>query len=185
MARLTILQYPDPRLRIRAEPVREFDATLARLVQDLFETLHASGGIGLAATQVGVHRQLIVIDVSATRDAPEAYINPEIVRSSDPARVEESCLSLPGIVDTVRRATRLRVRALDRGGAPIARDVDGLRAVCLQHEIDHLSGRLFVDRLSLFRRLRARARLARTSSQVFVGPMGIPSKTSKPAEVTR
>jgi peptide deformylase len=193
MARLSILEYPDPRLRIRAEPVLAFDAALACLIEDLVETLQASGGIGLAATQVGVPRRIVAIDVSEKRDAPEVFINPEILSSSHPGRVEESCLSLPGIVGTVKRATRLRVRALDRGGAPFERSADGLLAVCLQHEIDHLGGRLFVDRLPLLRRLSASRRLAagrqhptlESSTGAFVSPMGIPSKTSKPAEVTR
>jgi peptide deformylase len=161
MARLEVLEYPDPRLRTRAEPVRTFDAELSRLIDDMFETLHATGAIGLASTQVNVHRQVIAMDVSAGRDAPQAFVNPSILSCSAIALVEESCLSVPGLVESVERATRLRVRALDRTGTPFERDLDGLQAVCLQHEIDHLHGRLFVDRLPFFRRLRTRRKLDR------------------------
>ncbi len=161
MARLDILAYPDPRLRMKALPVREFDDALARLIDDLFETLYAARGIGLAATQVNVQLLLIVIDVSEDRSKPEVFINPQILARDQIGLVEESCLSVPGIVENVARATALTVRAVDRRGTPYMRDLDGLLAVCLQHEIDHLDGTLFVDRLPFFKRLRTRRRLER------------------------
>jgi peptide deformylase len=157
MARLPILEYPDPRLRLHAQPVASFDAGLSRLIDDLFETLYASQGIGLAAPQTGDRRQVLVIDLSGNASSPEVFVNPEILASAAPGRVEESCLSVPGVVGDVVRATTLRVRACDRGGRSFERTVDGMLAVCLQHEMDHLAGKLFIDRLSLFRRLRIRA----------------------------
>ena len=159
MTRLTILEYPDPRLRIRALPVSDFDADLGRLIDDMLETLHASRAIGLAATQVDVHRQIVAIDVSHGGDAPQVFINPQTLTGSAVGLVEESCLSLPGIVDNVKRPTRIRVGFHDRTGAPQVRDLEGLAAVCLQHEMDHLRGILFVDRLPLISRLRIRGRL--------------------------
>jgi peptide deformylase len=156
MALLPILEYPDPRLRLRAEPVEVFDDSLLRLIEDLCETLLASKGIGLAAPQTGDRRQVLVIDLSEGEAAPEIYINPEILASTMPGLVEESCLSVPGVVGNVVRATQLRVRACDSGGVTFERELDGMSAVCLQHEMDHLVGKLFVDRLSLFRRLRVR-----------------------------
>jgi len=157
MALLPILEYPDPRLRLRAVPVRDFDQDLSRLVGDLCDTLRASQGIGLAAPQTGDRRQVLVIDLSGGALPPEVYINPEILESATPGLVEESCLSVPGVVGNVVRATQLRVRAHDATGQAFERDLDGMRAVCLQHEMDHLAGRLFVDRLSIFRRLLIRA----------------------------
>jgi peptide deformylase len=156
MALLPILQYPDPRLRLRAAPVAAFDADLARLIDDLLETLYATQGIGLAAPQTGDRRQVVVIDLSGSASAPQVYVNPEILVSAVPGLVEESCLSVPGVVGNVVRATQVRVRARDRSGQAFERDLDGMHAVCLQHEMDHLEGKLFVDRLSLFRRLRVR-----------------------------
>ena len=166
MTRLAILEYPDPRLRARAQLVRDFDARLARLVQDMFETLYAAQAIGLAAPQVNVPWQLITIDVSGAGTAPEVYINPQILARSRWGMVEESCLSLPGISGLVKRPTALRVRALDRDGTPFTRDLDGMAAVCLGHEIDHLSGRLFIDSLSLWRRLRLRRAGVRSTPAV-------------------
>lgn len=156
MNRLAILEYPDPRLRLRSAPVTAFDASLSGLIDDLLETLYATTGIGLAAPQTGDRRQVLVMDLSGNASQPEEYVNPEILTSAVPALVEESCLSVPGIVDNVVRATQLRVRARDRFGEAFERDLDGMRAVCLQHEMDHLAGRLFIDHLSLFRRLRVR-----------------------------
>lgn len=165
MAQLTILEYPDPRLRARAQPVRVFDAQLSRLIDDMFETLYATRGMGLAATQVGEPLQLVTIDLSDGADAPQVFINPAIVSKRRIGIVEESCLSVPGISEKVKRATELRVRALDRDGTPYERQAQGLLAVCLQHEIDHLDGRLFVDHLSFFRRLCVRQRLAHARRQ--------------------
>lgn len=156
MARLPILQYPDPRLRQKALPVLEFDGELGQFVDDLFETLHGTTGIGLSAVQAGDLRQVLVMDLSGSASEPREYINPEILSTSAPGIVEESCLSLPGIVGNVIRATQLRVRARDRTGRVFEEDLEGMYAVCLQHEVDHLEGKLFIDRLSWFRRLRIR-----------------------------
>lgn len=154
MAVLTILEHPDPRLRQRAAAVSAFDPALSRLVGDLLDTLYARGGIGLSAPQVGEPRQVAVTDLSGTRSAPRVYVNPEILSRSRPAIVEESCLSVPGVVGKVLRATRLRVRARDLAGASFEEDLADMDAVCLQHEVDHLVGTLFIDRLSPLRRLR-------------------------------
>jgi peptide deformylase len=159
MARLTILEFPDPRLRIRAQPVEHVDGELRKLVDDMFETMYAAPGIGLAATQVNVHKRVLVIDVSETRNQPLALINPEIIDREGVEETEEGCLSVPGIYDKVTRAERIRVRALDRNGKSIEMNVDGLLAVCIQHEIDHLDGKLFVDYLSELKRTRIRKKL--------------------------
>jgi peptide deformylase len=159
--RRTVLEHPDPRLRIVAQPVTAFDDALRGLVDDLFETMHAGRAIGLAATQVDVHQRVVVLDVSGTASEPQVFINPEILSGSAIGMVEESCMSVPGVLDSVRRATRVRVRAQDGGGQSFERRLDGLAAVCLLHEIDHLDGKLFVDRLSYLRRLRWRWRLGR------------------------
>lgn len=156
MAQLPIIEYPDPRLRLRAEPVSVFDVALARLVDDLLETLYATGGIGLSAPQAAHRRQVLVMDLSGNASAPQVYINPEILSSAVPALVEESCLSVPGVVGNLVRATRLRVRARDPAGQVFERDLEDMHAVCLQHELDHLSGRLFIDHLSLVHRLHIR-----------------------------
>ncbi len=158
MAVLPILEYPDPRLRKVAAPVEQFDAKLTSLVGDLFETLHAKGGIGLSAPQVGATQQVLVVDLSGDGAAPEAYVNPQILKRGRWGIVEESCLSLPGVVGNVLRATRVRVRAHDLAGKLVERDVEDMHAVCLQHEIDHLRGKLFIDRLSIVGRLRLRWR---------------------------
>jgi peptide deformylase len=171
MALLTILEYPDPRLRTRAVPVTRFDAALSRLIDDMFETMYAAPGIGLAASQVNVHQRLIVMDLSENRDEPQVFINPEILAS------EGGGLSVPGIFDKVERAQRVRVRAQDRQGSTFERELDGLVAVCLQHEIDHLEGKLFVDYLSGLKRERIRKKLdkerrARGSSSAARSPAG-------------
>jgi peptide deformylase len=159
MARLTILEYPDPRLRTRAAPVTRFDAALGQLVDDMFETMYAAPGIGLAATQVDVHQQLIVIDVSKDKSEPLVFINPEIIARDGVEVTEEGCLSVPGIYEEVERADRVTVRAFDRHGARFERELDGIAAVCLQHEMDHLAGKLFVDYLSDLKRERIRKKL--------------------------
>jgi len=156
MALLSILEFPDSRLRTRAAPVTEFDAKLSRLVDDMFETMYAAPGIGLAATQVNVHRRVIVSDVSGDRTEPLLYINPEILLAEGVAKAEEGCLSVPGIYDEISRAAHVRVRAQDRHGVYFEADLDGLRAVCVQHEMDHLEGKLFVDYLSELKRQRIR-----------------------------
>jgi len=157
MPRRPILEYPDPRLRERSAPVTAFDAGLARLVEDLVETLHATPtGIGISAPQVGDLRQVLIMDLTESRTEPEVYINPEILSRSVPGLVEESCLSIPAVVGNVVRSTQLRVRAVDAEGRPFERDLEGMHAVCLQHEVDHLEGKLFIDRLPLLQRLRFR-----------------------------
>jgi peptide deformylase len=156
MAILPILEYPDPRLRLPARPVEAFGPDLARLVDDLCDTLRASGGIGLAAPQTGDRRQVLVIDLSGGEAPPDVYVNPVMLDAAVPGLVEESCLSVPGVVGNVLRATQLTVRARARDGAAFERRLEGMHAVCLQHEMDHLEGRLFVDRLSIFRRIGVR-----------------------------
>jgi peptide deformylase len=159
MALRTILEFPDPRLRTRAEPVTRFDAALGTLIDDMLETMYAAPGIGLAATQVDVHKRLIVIDISEEHNEPLVLINPEILAREGEAQTEEGCLSVPGIFDEVKRAARVRVRAQDRNGERFEGDYEGVLAVCIQHEMDHLEGRLFVDYLSDLKRERIRKRL--------------------------
>ncbi len=159
MALLPILEFPDPRLRTKAQPVEQVDAGLRKLIDDMFETMYAAPGIGLAATQVNVHKRVLVIDISETRDQRLALVNPEIVSHSGMEETEEGCLSVPGIYEKVKRAEEIRVRALDRDGQQIEFDADGLLAVCIQHEMDHLEGKLFVDYLSDLKRTRIRKKL--------------------------
>lgn len=161
MATLEILQYPDERLRRRAAPVEGVDERVRRLVDDMLETMYAAPGIGLAATQVGVEERVAVIDVSEHKDAPLVLVNPEIVAREGTTESEEGCLSIPDVYEKVRRAERVTVRALDRDGTPYELTAEGLLAVCVQHEIDHLDGRLFIDRLSLLKRQRIEKRLAK------------------------
>lgn len=165
MACLPILEYPDPRLRQRSAPVVAFDADLGRLIDDLLETLYATGGIGLSAPQTGHARQVLVMDLSGSASEPQVFVNPEILATAVPALVEESCLSVPGVVGNVVRPIQVRVRAQDRSGQVFERDLEGMHAVCVQHEMDHLVGRLFIDRLPLFRRLRLRATAAARARQ--------------------
>jgi peptide deformylase len=161
MAKLTILEYPDPRLRTKAVPVERVDGRLRQLIDDMFETMYAAPGIGLAATQVDVHQRLVVIDVSPDKSAPLVLVNPQIIERDGSQQVEEGCLSVPGVFDTptTSRAEKIRVRALDRDGKPFELDADGLLAVCIQHELDHLDGKLFVDYLSELKRTRIRKKL--------------------------
>ncbi len=159
MAKLPILTFPNPRLRNKAQPVRGVDAGVRRLVDDMFETMYAAPGIGLAAIQVDVPLRVIVIDISDGHDSPLCLINPEILEREGEEQMEEGCLSVPGFFEEVSRAERVRVRALDREGQPFEIDTDGLLAVCIQHEIDHLDGKLFVDYISSLKRQRIRRRL--------------------------
>ncbi|ANB16500.1 peptide deformylase [Dokdonella koreensis] len=159
MSLLTILEFPDPRLRTRAQPVTEFGPALKRLVADMFETMYAAPGIGLAATQVDVHRQLLVIDISDTKDQPLVLINPRIVAREGSQTYQEGCLSVPGIYADVDRADRVRVEAQDVDGGALEIEADGLLAVCIQHEMDHLAGKLFVDYLSPLKRELVRKKL--------------------------
>ena len=158
MAVLPIVEYPDPRLRRRAEPVTAFDADLARLGDDLLDTLAATGGIALSAPQIGRPRRVVAI--GAGGGPPAIYVDPQIVARTAPGFVEESCLSVPGVVGSVWRATRVEVRARDRVGTVVEHGLAGLPAVAMQHEIDHLDGILFIDRLWLVQRLLVRSRLA-------------------------
>lgn len=168
MAKLEILHFPDARLRNTALPVEQVDAAVRKLVDDMFETMYAAPGIGLAAIQVNVAKRIIVIDVSENHDQPLCLINPEIIERDGAESCEEGCLSVPGVFETVTRADKIRVRALDRDGTDIEFEADGLLAVCIQHEIDHLDGKLFVDYLSNLKRQRIRKKLEKKSRQAVV-----------------
>ena len=159
MAKLEILEFPDPRLRTVAKPVDSFDDPLRQLIDDMIETMYDARGIGLAATQVDVHRRLLVADVSAEKDDPHVFINPEILEKDGVTVTEEGCLSVPGYYEEVKRAEHIRLRYLDRDGGKVEGEFEGLLAVCIQHEIDHLDGKLFVDYLSEAKRTRIRKKL--------------------------
>lgn len=161
MAILDILQYPDERLRTVAAPVASVDERIQRLTADMLETMYDAAGVGLAATQVDVHEQVAVLDVSESRDEPMVLINPEIVASQGSERSTEGCLSIPGYQDLVERAECVRVAALDAQGEAFELEAEGLLAICLQHEIDHLQGRLFLDHLSELKRKRAHRKLTK------------------------
>jgi peptide deformylase len=163
MALLNILHFPDERLRTRAAPVEAVDDALRTLIDDMFETMYEAPGIGLAATQVNVHKRFMVIDVTEEKDQPLVFINPEIIEHSGMEEMEEGCLSVPGIYEKVRRAEWIKVRALDRNGEEFEMEADGLLAVCIQHEMDHLEGKLFVDYLSELKRSRIRKKLEKQS----------------------
>ena len=166
MDKLTILQYPDPRLYTVAKPVAKVDARVQALVSDMLDTMYAFNGVGLAATQVDVHERIIVMDTSEERNQPLALINPEIVRhSAEDKEWEEGCLSVPGIYDKVTRPATVRVRALDAQGQPFEMDADGLTAVCIQHEMDHLMGKVFVDYLSPLKRNRIKTKMLKRQRQ--------------------
>jgi len=165
MASLDILHYPDARLHTVAKPVKGVDDRIRTLVDDMAETMYAAPGIGLAATQVDVHERVIVIDVSETHDQLRVFINPEIIAQSGTEESEEGCLSVPGIFDKGTRAERVTVRALDRDGQSFELDADGLLAVCIQHEMDHLMGKVFVDYLSSLKRNRIRAKLLKQARE--------------------
>jgi peptide deformylase len=165
MTKLVILEYPDPRLRKTAAAVTVIDDALRQLAADMLETMYAAKGVGLAATQVDVHQRMIVLDVSEQRDQPRVLINPELLKLEGKGPAEEGCLSLPGIYDKLSRATQIRVRALGRDGKSIEIDADGLLAVCIQHEMDHLDGKLFVDYLSELKRQLIRKRLQKERKQ--------------------
>lgn len=167
MALLPILRYPDPRLHKVAKPVSTFDARLKQLVRDMAETMYEAPGIGLAATQVDVHQQVIVIDVSETHSELRTFINPEIVWASEEKQVfDEGCLSVPGIYDGVERPARVKVRARDADGQSFELDADGILAVCIQHEMDHLKGKVFVEYLSPLKRNRIKTRLVKEEREM-------------------
>lgn len=166
MALLEILEFPDPRLRTVAKPVTEVNASLRRLVEDMFETMYAAPGVGLAATQVNVHQRLVVIDVSEEKNQPLVFINPEItILDPAPCEYSEGCLSVPGFYETIVRPGKVRVSALDASGKPFELELEGLLAVCIQHEMDHLNGKLFVDYLSNLKRQRIRKALEKQHRQ--------------------
>ncbi len=160
MALLEILEFPDPRLRTKAEPVETFDQNLSNLIDDMFETMYAAPGIGLAATQINVHQRIIVIDITEEKQQPLVFINPKLTILDDtPHEYEEGCLSVPGFYEAVVRPQRVKVEAFDRKGEPFELELAGLLAVCIQHEIDHLDGKLFVDYISSLKRQRIRKKL--------------------------
>lgn len=160
MALLEILEFPDPRLRTKAQPVAQVDDSIRRLIDDMFETMYKAPGVGLAATQVNVHQRVVVIDVSEEQNQPLVFINPEIeVLAPELHEYDEGCLSVPGFYETVVRPERIRVKALDRDGKPFEIEPEGLLAVCIQHEVDHLNGKLFVDHISDLKRQRIRKKL--------------------------
>lgn len=160
MAQLTILRYPDPRLHTVAKPVAQVDDALRQLADDMLETMYAADGVGLAATQVDRHIRLLVMDTSETRDRPRVLINPEIIERSDELRrAEEGCLSVPTIYDEVERPARVRVQALGRDGEPFEFEADGLESRCVQHEMDHLMGKVFVEYLSPLKRDRIKTKM--------------------------
>ena len=161
MALLNILRYPDARLHKVAAPVTVFDEPLKKLVRDMAETMYAAPGVGLAATQVDVHKQVIVVDVSERQDSLVVLVNPEIVEASGVSDIEEGCLSVPGVYDTVERAERVKVRAYDQNGNAFTLEAQGLLAVCIQHEMDHLKGKVFIEYLSQLKQQRVRAKLAK------------------------
>ncbi|MES9856969.1 MAG: peptide deformylase [Sedimenticola sp.] len=165
MAILDILHFPDTRLRNRAKPVARVDDSLRRLVDNMFETMYQAPGIGLASTQINDLRRVLVIDISEEHDQPLCLINPEIIETEGEEESDEGCLSVPDIYEKVARAERVRVRALDRNGEPFELDADGLLAICIQHEIDHLEGKLFIDYLSSMKRQRIRKKLEKESRQ--------------------
>ena len=167
MALLQVLHYPDERLHTVAKPVAAVDDTIRKLVDDMAETMYAAPGIGLAATQVDVHQRVIVVDVSETHDQLLALINPELLRAEGQAEHEEGCLSVPGIYDRVTRAERITVRALDRAGKPFTLDAEGLLAVCIQHEMDHLQGKVFVEYLSRLKQNRIRQKLKKRERETM------------------
>ncbi|MDH5355375.1 MAG: peptide deformylase [Gammaproteobacteria bacterium] len=165
MALLNILHFPDPKLRTVAKPVTVFDPDLRQLVRDMFETMYEAPGIGLAATQVDRHIRLLVMDVSDQGNNPRCLINPEIIEADGEEEMDEGCLSVPGFYEKVRRAEHIRVRAKDDKGETIEFEAEGLEAVCIQHEMDHLDGKLFVDYLSTLKRNRIRSKLVKQKKQ--------------------
>ena len=167
MAILPILHYPDERLHTRAKPVPVVDDSVRRLIADMAETMYAAPGIGLAATQVDVHQRLIVIDISENRDQLLVLVNPVIVKTEGRAEREEGCLSVPGIYETVTRAARISVKFLDRNGKEVILDTDGLLAVCIQHEMDHLEGKVFVEYLSRLKQNRIKQKLKKRARETM------------------
>jgi peptide deformylase len=167
MSLLTILRYPDPRLHKIAKPVTVFDARLKKLVADMADTMYDAPGVGLAASQVDVHEQVIVIDISDTHSELRVFINPEVIWASDEMQIyDEGCLSVPGVYDGVERHARVKVRALDANGKPFTVEADGLLAVCIQHEMDHLKGKVFVEYLSPLKRNRIKTKMLKEEREI-------------------
>jgi peptide deformylase len=167
MALLPILHYPDPRLHKVAAPVKRVDDKIRKLIKDMADTMYAAPGIGLAATQVDIHQRIVVIDISETRDQLQVFINPEIISTEGEAECEEGCLSVPGIFEKVTRAAKVTVSALDEHGNQRQLEADGLLAVCIQHEMDHLIGRVFVEKLSRLKQQRITAKLVKQQRQAM------------------
>lgn len=166
MAKLPILHFPDPRLRTKAKPVAKVDDSIRQLIKDMFETMYEAPGIGLAATQVNHHIRLVVMDISEEKNQPMVFINPKVTPlTQEKAPYEEGCLSVPSVYDMVDRPTKVRVEALNEQGEAFELETDGLLAVCLQHELDHLEGKLFVDYLSSLKRQRIKAKLQKLQKQ--------------------
>lgn len=169
MAILTILEFPDERLRKKAKPVESVDTQTRKLIDDMLETMYAAPGIGLAATQVNVQKRILVLDISEEKNAPLALINPEFLYKEGQEESDEGCLSVPGVFEKVKRAEKIRIKALGRDGDPFEMDAEGLLAVCIQHEIDHLEGKLFVDYLSPLKRQLARKKVKKEQRQRDTG----------------
>jgi len=167
MAKLNILHHPDPRLRTKAKPVEMVDEQVQNIVNDMFETMYEAPGIGLAATQVDIHKQIIVIDISEEKDQPLCLINPMILKAEGKEEYEEGCLSVPGVYETVQRAENIEVRALNQQGEAFEISADGLLAICIQHEMDHLQGKLFVDYLSRLKQGRIKKKLEKSAKVEF------------------
>lgn len=167
MALLPVLQYPDERLRTKAKPVAQADSVVQKIIDDMFETMYEQEGVGLAATQVNIHQRIIVMDVSEGRKGPLCLINPEIIHSEGVQYEFEGCLSFPGVFDKVERAAKIRFKALDRDGNPYEMDAEEILAICVQHEMDHLEGILFVDHLSRLKKDRARKKLEKMRRREF------------------
>lgn len=169
MTLLNILHYPDERLHTVAKPIEVFDEALQKLINDMFETMYAAKGIGLAATQVNVHKRLLVIDIKGQDESahPMVFINPEIVQVSGQIKFEEGCLSVPGIYETVTRAQEVHVKAFDHKGIAFEVETEGLLAICLQHEIDHLNGKVFIEYLSHLKQTRIRTKMQKLEQQTF------------------
>ncbi len=177
MATLQILEYPDPRLRKQAVPVETVDKDIRRLVEDMFETMYAEPGIGLAATQVDTHKRVLVLDVSEGKDNPQCFINPVILEQEGSEICEEGCLSVPEFTANVERAEKIKVQALDRRGVSFQLDADGLLAVCIQHEMDHLEGKLFIDYLSELKRQRLKKKATKSRKRDQPGRISAGSTT--------
>ena len=180
MSQLTILHYPDPRLRIRAKPVAGVDARIRTLVADMLETMYEASGIGLAATQVNVHERVLVLDISEERNQPLCLINPQILHAEGEISYEEGCLSVPDVFESVSRAESIRVAALNERGEPFEMDAEGLLAICIQHEMDHLEGKLFVDYLSALKRGRLKTKFRKKARRAPASRNAGRSRVSAP-----